>query len=335
MTQVSEVTEQGHTSQELPKQSSLGMLLAVAKLLLKNPKAVKLVMVISDEERYVRPPRQYEVPPFRDDMRYSTSNEKYLRPTRWCNPREPEVIAMANELGAYELSDYEFADAAYWFVKTKLTNEMLPLDSAGATLKRGTGTCYHSASVWIALCRAAGIKARYKQFSVMVPDAVRSLGVAESLNLEQEMITTAFFNTGVAHGEAEAYIDGEWVVADVGMRAEIHAQAGVPITKFGEDAIGLTFKLMPGTIKHFESISLRRGITMKAWMWLAPVVKERCTIVLEGASLLGREIIEEAGGIEAYDQNARRRRGELSSIEEEITRLTQEAKRQQVVEFVE
>lgn len=338
MTQVSEITEQGHTSQELPNQSRVGVLLAVAKMLLKNPKAVKLLMVISDEERYVRPPREYEIPPFRDDMQYCTSDEKYLRPTRWCNPREPEVIAMANELGAYELSDYEFAEAAYWFVKTKLANEMLPLDSVSATLKRCTGTCYHLASVWIALCRAAGIKARYKEFSVMVPDAVMSLGVTESLNLgvtEQEMITTAFFNTGMTHGEAEACIDGKWVVANVGMRAEIHAQAGVPITKFGEDAIGLTFKLIPGTIKHFESISLWRGITMKAWMWLAPVVKERSSIVFKGASLLGREVIEEAGGIEAYDQNARRRKGELSAIEEEITRLTQEAKRQQVVEFEE
>jgi hypothetical protein len=35
---------------------------------------------------------------------------------------------MANELGAYELSDYEIADAAYWFVKTKLVVEFLPLN---------------------------------------------------------------------------------------------------------------------------------------------------------------------------------------------------------------
>jgi hypothetical protein len=37
-------------------------------------------------------------------MKRCTSNEKYLRPTRWCNPREPIIVAMAHELGAYELS---------------------------------------------------------------------------------------------------------------------------------------------------------------------------------------------------------------------------------------
>ena len=169
ITQVSEMTEQAYASQELPKQSRL----TFATTMLKNPGALKKFRVMDpDEERYVRPPREYEIPPFREGMRYCTSNEKYLRPTRWCNPREPEVIAMANELGAYELSDYEFADAAFWFVKTNLVAEMLPLDSVSATLKRGTGTCYHLISVWIALCRAAGIKARYKTFMMKLPDAM-------------------------------------------------------------------------------------------------------------------------------------------------------------------
>jgi hypothetical protein len=339
MTQVSEVTEQENTSQELPKQTRVGVLLAFAKMLLKNPKAIKSVMVFSDDEkRYVRPPRQYEIPPFRDDMQYCTSNEKYLRPTRFCNPRDLEVIAMANELGAFELSDHEFADAAYWFVKTKMVAEMLPLDSVGATLKRGTGTCWHWTNVFIALCRAAGIKARYKEFSAMLSDLMSGQAMIESLNLgtEQEITATGVFNTTMTHGEAEVCIDGKWVVANVGLGPEIHALSGAPITKFGEDAIDnfTTAKLIPGTIKRFESIPLSRGISMKVWM-LAPVLKERSSISFQGTALQGRKIIEEAGGIEAYDQNARRRRGELSSIEEEITRLTQEAKRQQVVEFVE
>jgi hypothetical protein len=77
-----------------------------------------------DEPRYVRPPRKYEFPEYREGMPHCTSNEKHLRPTRWCNPREPEVIAMANELGAYELSDYEFAEASYWWAETNLLAEV-------------------------------------------------------------------------------------------------------------------------------------------------------------------------------------------------------------------
>jgi hypothetical protein len=330
MTQVSEVTEQGHTSQEMPRQSRLKEGLTLAKTMLKNPGAFRQFRVMGpDEGHYVRPPREYEIPPFRDDMRYSTSNEPYLRPTRWCNPHEPEVIAMANELGAFELSDYEFADAAFWFIKTKMVAEMLPFDSAGATLKRGTGTCYHLISVFIALCRAAGIKARYKTYKMKVPPEYTDLELSE-----QEATIVPMFNRGVREGEGEAYIDGEWVVAHVAMRPELYAVGGLPITKLGEDSIGLTLELIPGTIQRFESLPLRFGIEMKAFMWLAPAMMERANVVIQNRLPQGRKIIEEAGGIEAYDQNARRRR-ELSSVEEEITRLTMEAKRQQVVEFVE
>ena len=259
MTQVSEITEKGHTSQEVPKQSRLAIL-TFARMLLANPAALKKLMVIGpDEERYVRPPREYELPDTAKACSTAPQTRSTLRPTRDCNPREPEVIALANELGAYELSDYEFAEAAYWFVKTKLVVEFVPLNSVSATLKRGTGTCYHLTSVWIALCRAAGIKARYKTFMMMLPDEMMNLEVSEG-----EAMTADMFNRGVPEGEGEVCIDGKWVVGHVAMRPEIYARAGLPIPKFGEDAIGLTFKLIPGTIKRFESLPLKMGITMRA-----------------------------------------------------------------------
>ncbi|MGZ4910923.1 MAG: hypothetical protein ACXVI1_09515 [Halobacteriota archaeon] len=112
--QVSEITERAHTSKELPKTPRLGTGRTFGRMLLESPAALRKFRVIGpNEERYVRPPREYEIPPFRKSMKWCTSKEKYLRPTRWCNPSEPEIVAMANELGAYKLSDYEFADAAF------------------------------------------------------------------------------------------------------------------------------------------------------------------------------------------------------------------------------
>ncbi|MGZ4910448.1 MAG: hypothetical protein ACXVI1_06880 [Halobacteriota archaeon] len=136
-----EMTEQA-TAQEVPAKSGAAGSRAIVTTMLTNPGTFRrLWTMVRDEKRYVRPPRAYAIPPFRKDMKYCSSNEKYLRPTRWCDPREPEVIALENELGAYELPDYEFADAAYWFIRTKLLAEMLPLNSVGETLQRGTRTC--------------------------------------------------------------------------------------------------------------------------------------------------------------------------------------------------
>ena len=304
MVQVSGITEQTYTSlsHEASKQSRLTEAASLAKTIFKNPAALRRFRVMdADEERYVRPPREYEIPPFHESMRYCTSNEKYLRPTRWCNPHEPEVVAMANELGAYEKSDYEFAEAAYWFVKTKMAVEMLPLNSVSATLKRGTGTCYHLISVFIALCRAAGIKARYKTFRMKLLEGWLDIEMSE-----QEAMMAPMFNMGVPEGEGEAYIDGTWVVAHVAMRPELLAFHGLPITRFGDDAIGMTFTLIPGTIKRFESLSLRLGIATKAGMWLAPATMERATLAAQARLPEGRQVIEKAGGIEAYDQKVRR-----------------------------
>jgi hypothetical protein len=300
ITQVSEIAERAYASQELPKQSMLGAGVTLAQMLLRNPGALKNFMVMSaDEERHVRPPREYELPAFHESMKHCTSNEPYLRPTRYCNPGEPEVIAMANELGAYELSDYEFAEAAYWFVKANMLVEMCPFDSVSATLKRGTGTCYHLTSVWIALCRAAGIKARYKAINIKYPEDVTGMQTPE----------LQIFNTGsTPEAEGEVYVDGEWVVGHVVSRPELVAYTGAPITKFGEDAIG-PLLILAGTIKRFESIPLWIGIAVGGFSRLAPATVERLNTYIANEVLpKGRKIIAEAGGREAYDQKARERR---------------------------
>jgi hypothetical protein len=334
MTQVSEMTERRQKLQQLRVRWGV----KVAMILLRNPGALKKLMVMSpNEERYVRPPRGYELPAYRQAMKYCKSNEKYLRPTRWCNPRDPLVVAITNELGAYELSDWEFADAAFRWIKTNIEFEMLPMDSVSATLRRGTGTCLHAISLWIALCRAAEIKARYKEYKTMLNDVAIDLHAAEIMGLieAEEAMIPDVLDLDTSKSQGEAYIDDKWIVADVGDRPEFYAQAGVPIPKLGEDAIDSSIKPIPGTIKHFESVPLMVGLTIRLGCWLVPVVMERASII--HAAPLGRKIIEEAGGIEAYDREARRKRELLSAetITEKIMRLTEDAKRKQVLVFEE
>jgi hypothetical protein len=317
MTEVSEVTDHEYAPLKIPqeefKQSGLKTLVSLTKMLLRNPAAFRKLRVMGpDEERYVRPQRQYEVPPFRKDMQYCTSNEPYLRPTRWCNPREPEVVAMANELGAYELPDDEFAEAAYWFVKTKMSFEICPFDSAGATLKRGTGSCYHLINVFIALCRAAGIKAQYKNYKM------RFRGIEQSVFIDVDPMMKELYEASggvIAEGEGEACIDGAWKVAYVAQNAAASAAAGWPITKFGEDSIGMYFDALPGSIKRFESLPLQLGMGLKVIQWLTPATMERMNVSVHKALAIGWQEIEEAGGVEAYDKKARRKR-ELFSADE-------------------
>ena len=106
-------------------------------------------------------------------------------------------------------------------------------------------------------------------------------------------------------GEGEAYVDGEWLVAHVGPTAERQAAAGVPITRLGEDALGVWFHAKPGTIMRLESLPLGLAAGSRVLPTISPGSMERVNISVQEQIERGRRILEEAGGREAYDQHAR------------------------------
>lgn len=262
--------------------------------------------MLPGEERYVRPVRSYELPPYHAGMKQSASNERYLRPTRFCNSRSPEIVAMAHSLGAYHLPDREYANGAFEFVKEQLHLEICPIDGVEGTLRRGTGTCFQLNSVFIALCRAAGIKARYKTFSASAIQEWR-----EAIVDVDPLIKKWYDSMGylTAEGEAEAFVDGRWLVAHTGPNAERQASAGIPITRFGEDGIGVWFMALPESIRILESIPAGLGVATRILYHIAPGSMERVNVGAQNQERIGRRIIEEAGGVAAYDAMARTRRG--------------------------
>ncbi|MEF8847679.1 MAG: transglutaminase family protein [Candidatus Thermoplasmatota archaeon] len=285
----------------------MGGAFSLIKLLLTtNPRTLKKLRKIrSDEKRYRRPKRRYEIPEYKEDMKYCKSNEKYLRPTLYCNPRAPEVIALANKLGADEKSDYEFAKDAFHFVKEKLTLEMTTFNPVEKTFIRGTGTCYHLITAFIALCRSAGIKARYKIFAMNMIQAWYDAIVDVDPLVKKWYDSMGYF---MLEGEGEVYIDGAWKVAHVGPRAERQAAAGIPITKFGEDSLGNWFYEIPGTIMRTESIPFLIGGSSRILKILAPGSMERINLSILKQIKKGNKIIKEAGGKKAYDKQARKKR---------------------------
>ncbi len=306
-----QMTQGGEAPQPAPKQKDIGLLMV--KMLLKNPAMLKKMRRMGpDEERYVAPPPMYEPPVYRKGMKYSTSKEPFVRPTRWCNPREPLVVALANELGAYELSDRDFAEAAYWFMKSKIWWESRGFDGPGATIRKGTGICFHFINTYIALCRCAGIKARYKGYQMKFRE------------LEREVFTdvdpgfaSVFDMAGGTIGEAEAelYLDGKWVTAYLAQTVASTAATGWPITEFGESSLGTYFDPIPGSIRRFESIPLRLGMSLKMSNMLAPATMERLNVRMLKIQKIGLQELEDAGGIREYNKAAKRRREVYSAGE--------------------
>ena len=303
----------------------------IAKTLLKDPAAlIKFWIMMPGEERYVLPARSYELPAFRDDMPHCTSNEKYLRPTLYCNPCEPIAIAMANELGAYDIPDFEFAEAAYEFITHNMMLAVTPFDDVGTTLERGTGSCWNLMNVFVALCRAAGIKARYGGVKrAMTEEDQKAMSSVDPFFARIYVAMSDIFGLG------EACIDGVWMSADLVASPEMQAIRSLPIKKFGEALLASETVDDPAHEWHSESMPRFAAKGMMMMKWLAPAMSERLNVGILRQYALGTKIIEEAGGIEAYDTNTRTGKKLLSGepVAKEIMRLTKEAERKKVLVF--
>lgn len=273
---------------------------ALTKVILKNPGQLKRVR--EEKIEYTPPNRRYELPEYKPDMKVVKSNEKYLRPTLYCNPYAKEIIALANHLGAFEKEPYEYARDVFEFVKRNLILQIVPLDGVVPTLKRGYGTCLHKISLFIALCRAAGLKARYKLYALSVIQQWYDTFMADPL-MQEWYNAMGYF---MLHGEGEVYIDGKWYVADVGPTPERQAATGIPITKFGEDSIGIWAQAIPGSIMRVESLPLGLGIASKILMEkISPnsVAKMNNNVLRQVEE--GRKILQRMGE-EEYDRQARK-----------------------------
>ena len=303
MTSLREIKDKEYIPQKMYFKLFLGGALSLTKTLLLNMSDLKKLRVLpNDAERYIRPTRPYDIPTFNKNMKYCKSNEKYLRSTLYCNPSDPEVIAIADKLGAFKKTDREFAEAAFHFVKEKMILEIIEMNEVGVTFRRGTGTCFHLITAFIALCRCAGIKARYKMFAMNMIKAWYEATVEADPLVKKWYDSMGYF---MIEGEGEVYIDDKWVVAHVGAEAERQAAAGIPITKFGEDSIGNWFSAIPGTIMITESIPYGFGTSTKLLKKIAPGSMERVNISIQKQIARGRKIIEADGGEEAYDKKIR------------------------------
>lgn len=277
--------------------------LSVCKLLVTSAGQVKqLRQTGPSESHYHRPVRRYELPRYEPGMQVCRSRDRYLRPTRYCDSHAPELVALAHSLGAYQVPDNAFAQAAFEFAKEKMVLEIAPIDGVEETLRRGTGTCFQLISVFIALCRAAGIPARYKIFATDMIQAWRDAVIDVDPLVKKWYDSLGYF---LLEGEGEAFVDGEWAVAHVGPTAERQAAAGIPITRFGEDAIGTWFHARPGSIMRLEALPFGLALGSRLLHKISPGSMERINVSIQEQIARGRQVIDAAGGVMVYDRRAR------------------------------
>jgi hypothetical protein len=86
--------------------------------------------------------------------------QSYLGPSPYIESRHPKIRALAKEITAEKETDWDKAEAIYDYVRENVEYKNGDLKGALAALRDGDGDCEELSSLFIALCRAAGIPAR-------------------------------------------------------------------------------------------------------------------------------------------------------------------------------
>jgi hypothetical protein len=277
---------------------------ALFKVLLLNRAFIKKLNGQQAGKTHAPPARKYDLPAFAPGMVNRSTDKKYLRPTLYCNCRAPEITAMAEHLGLGKKTDREFAEAAFDFTKRNITVQMIALDDVDTTLMRGTGSCLQKIAVFVALCRAGGIPARFKFCALSRLDDIFTASLQNAPLVKKWFDAMGNF---LLHGEGEIYLDGRWVIADISSGPQWQAAASLPITRLGETSIDLWIFPVPGSIFIRESLCLgmRNSTHMLFDKFLASSIPGFNLGFLEQIEK-GRKIIETAGGEAAYDAVIRR-----------------------------
>lgn len=111
--------------------------------------------------------RKVQLPPT-DTSKYVFANPKrldrkvaiYLTPSPYIESADPQIQALAKQIGVEHEEPWKRVLAIYDWVREKVRYEEMPLKGALASLRDGNGDCDELSSLFIAICRAAGIPAR-------------------------------------------------------------------------------------------------------------------------------------------------------------------------------
>lgn len=159
------------------------------------------------------------------------TDEKYLRPTRFCESDSSEIRALANELRAETESDIKFVQAAFNWVKNKKYLVFKPISGALQTFKTKGGVCLDQLSLLTAIARAGGIPARYRLYGLAPTQELYDAMVAPNPIIKETYEALGFLDA--MHGEAELMINGTWIHGDPTFSDKLSVGLGIPISELG------------------------------------------------------------------------------------------------------
>jgi hypothetical protein len=274
-------------------------------------------------EREDSPP-QYDLPLLTSDVEYSRSDDPFLKSTHALSYIDPGIIALANSLGAFKLGKEEYAKKAFEWVRDNIRFGVSSAQSAPEVLEKGRAICFGKMNLYAALCRCAGIPTRYKLSTIGVEENMINFigsGMEEELGKLYSLLLDAISSI-FPHFMLEIKLNDEWIPADPVVPKDFAPVLNYPITMLGDDPNATWAARYDENYYILEDYPFLLELCFKSAL---KVLRNLCYMVNKQYDDLlpkGREMLEKAGGVEAYnrkfEKTYEKKSKELGSIMEKL-----------------
>ena len=221
--------------------------------------------------------------------------EKYLSPTMFCESEDPSIVAMSNRLGAYEKPKIEYVNDCFEWVQDNIKFRMTTMGSgAKDALIMGHGNaCGDIGSLFIALCRAGGVRARYRIYPI-------GIGKRDYVPLKTgkggwQRYKNALEGELMGYISSEIWMDGTWMSAEPMFTREYAAGLNVPVPKLGEDASSWSYAHKTSKSITYDSLPLLYYLETKANNLMICKIADRANHDMIWAERKGRKILNKMG----------------------------------------
>ncbi len=232
---------------------------------------------------------------------FDFGREEYLQPTFCCESDNPKIIALSNILGAYEKDKMTYANACFEWVKRNVKFRITTLiRGAKDALDDREGMCIDKQGLFMALCRAGGIPARYRSYPLEFKEETRMGWIDAGGGVLKESYDTLQHFMG--HTCAEIYVDEKWIVADPTFSPKYEAGLGIPISHLGEDISAWSYKV--GNTIRFAEIPRWFYMMLKFSDLATTDIMDRINQQIIKDERRGEKILKEMGEGE-YDRKIR------------------------------
>ena len=128
--------------------------------MLASGKEAKALVTVEIRRSTMLPPEDTDRYVLPDEKKLPREIRLYLAPSPKIESRSPKIRKLAKEIGVDQKQAWKKVETIYDWVRENVKYQNGPLKGALAALKDGTGDCEELTSLFIAICRAAGIPAR-------------------------------------------------------------------------------------------------------------------------------------------------------------------------------